>query len=111
MTEELKEIPANTIPDACAYFYILQCADGSFYCGSTNNIFLRLQQHRAGEGANYTRKLLPVRLVYVETFDKLFVAFQREKQIQGWTRAKKIALIKNDIELLKKLNTENHVIN
>jgi putative endonuclease len=45
------------------YMYILECADGSYYIGSTTNLELRLQQHQSGEGANHTRKRLPVRLV------------------------------------------------
>ena len=50
------------------YVYILECSDGSFYTGSTNNIELRLAQHQTGEGANYTKKHLPVKLVFVEEF-------------------------------------------
>jgi putative endonuclease len=42
------------------YMYILECADGSYYTGSTNNLERRLQQHQNGEGANYTKKHLPV---------------------------------------------------
>ena len=88
------------------YMYILQCADGSFYTGSTNNLQLRLDQHQAGEGANYTRKRLPVELVYYEEFSSVADAFYREKQIQGWNRKKKLALVegKNEdlIELAKK---------
>ena len=50
------------------YMYILQCADGSYYTGSTKNLPLRLSQHQAGNGANYTKKRLPVKLVYFEEF-------------------------------------------
>lgn len=46
--------------------YILECANRSYYIGSTNNLELRLQQHQNGEGANFTRKHLPVKLVYTE---------------------------------------------
>ena len=73
--------------------YILQCSDGSYYTGSTNDIELRVKQHQFGEGANYTRKRLPVRLVYYEEFQRVDDAFRREKQVQGWTRKKKEALI------------------
>ena len=75
------------------YVYILECSDGSFYTGSTNNIELRLAQHQTGEGANYTKKHLPVKLVFVEEFQSIVEAYQREKQIQGWSRKKKRALI------------------
>ena len=73
--------------------YILECADGSYYTGSTNNLERRLQQHQNGEGANYTKKHLPVKLVYFEEFQRIDDAFYREKQVQGWSRKKKEALI------------------
>ena len=75
------------------WMYILECADGSYYTGSTNNLELRLAQHQAGEGANHTQKRLPVKLVYFEAFQRVDEAFYREKQVQGWSRKKKEALI------------------
>jgi putative endonuclease len=63
-----------------------------------------LAQHQAGEGANHTKKRLPVKLVYYEYFDRIQDAFYREKQVQGWSRKKKEALIKGDYELLKRLS-------
>jgi len=84
------------------YMYILRCADGSYYTGSTTNLELRLQQHQSGEGANHTRKRLPLRLVYYEEFDRIDEAFYREKQVQGWSRRKKEALMENLSEDLKK---------
>lgn len=89
--------------DSYGYTYILQCADGSLYTGSTKEITLRIEQHKNGEGANFTANNLPVKLVYYETFDRIDAAFEREKQIQKWSRAKKIALIKGDFEKLKQL--------
>lgn len=73
--------------------YILECNDSSLYTGSTTNLELRIQQHEDGQGANYTSKRLPVRLVYYEEYDRIDEAFYREKQIQGWSRKKKLALI------------------
>lgn len=75
------------------YTYILKCADGSFYTGSTKFLAKRIQQHQSGEGAKHTKSRLPVELVYVEVFDRIDHAFYREKQIQGWSRKKKEALI------------------
>ena len=75
------------------WMYILECADGSYYTGSTNNLELRLVQHQSGEGANHTKKHLPVKLVYFEEFQRIDEAFYREKQVQGWSRKKKEALI------------------
>lgn len=78
--------------------YILECADGSYYTGSTNNLDLRLTQHQNGEGANHTKKRLPVKLVYFEEYQRIDEAFYREKQVQGWSRKKKEALINSQTE-------------
>ena len=75
------------------YTYILECSDGSFYTGSTSNLELRLLQHQNGEGSNYTKKRLPIKLIYFEEFQNIDEAFYREKQIQGWSHKKKEALI------------------
>ena len=83
--------------------YILLCSDGSCYTGSTTNLELRLAQHQSGEGANHTKKRLPVQLLYFEEFDRIDEAFYREKQIQGWSRSKKEALINGQSDVLKKL--------
>jgi putative endonuclease len=83
--------------------YILECSDGSYYTGSTVNLEARLWQHENGLGANHTRKHLPVKLVYSEFYDYVSDAFYREKQVQGWSRAKKRALIEGRHEDLPKL--------
>ena len=88
---------------AKGYMYILECADGTFYTGSTKFLELRLKQHQLGEGANYTSKRLPVKLIYYEEFDRIDHAFYREKQIQGWSRKKKMALINGRPDLLSEL--------
>src|SRR5690554_7056639 len=85
------------------YTYILLCSDGSYYTGSTKNLNLRIEQHQNGEGANHTRKRLPVKLIYYEEYNRIDEAFYREKQIQGWSRKKKEALIEGKQELLPKL--------
>ncbi len=91
------------------YMYILECADGSYYTGSTKNIEKRLWEHNNFLGANYTKKKHPSILVYLEKFPRIDEAFFREKQIQGWSHAKKAALIesrKNDLPLLSKNYTQ-----
>lgn len=82
------------------YMYILECGDGSYYTGSTVDLELRLQQHQNGEGANHTKKHLPVKLVYFEEYPRIEEAFHREKQVQGWNRMKKEALINKEFEKL-----------
>jgi type I site-specific restriction endonuclease len=101
--EDFAEI-LNVVKGKQGYMYILQCADGSFYTGSTNNLQRRIVQHKNGEGAEYTKLHSPVKLVYYETFERVDHAFEREKQVQKWSRAKKIALIKGDKEQLIKLS-------
>jgi putative endonuclease len=86
------------------YMYILECADGSYYTGSTKDLKLRFAQHQAGEGANHTKRRLPVKLVYFEEFQRIDEAFYREKQIQGWSRKKKESLINKMPEKLHKLS-------
>jgi putative endonuclease len=83
--------------------YILECADGSFYTGSTKNLERRLWEHNNGFGANYTKSRTPVELVYFEEYKRIDIAFYREKQVQGWSRKKKLALIEGHPELLPKL--------
>jgi putative endonuclease len=86
-----------------AYMYILECANGTFYPGSTTDFDKRLLQHQMGEGANYTKKHLPVKLVYLEFFQRIEDAFNREKQVQGWSRKKKLALINGEHNKLSTL--------
>lgn len=76
-----------------AWVYILQCADGSYYVGSTKNLELRLEQHVTGRGAAYTRRRLPVQLVWCQEFNRIDEAWALEKQVQNWSRAKRVALI------------------
>ena len=82
--------------------YILKCANGLFYTGSTKNLERRLRQHQTGQGANFTKKHLPVELVYTERFSRIDWAFYREKQIQNWSHSKKEALINGNLNGLKK---------
>ena len=85
------------------YMYILKCSDNSYYTGSTIDIKRRLWQHQNGKGANYTKKRLPVELIYYEEYSRIDEAFYREKQIHGWSRKKKEALINGQYEDLKML--------
>ena len=99
----------SEITDVFGYMYILECSDGSFYTGSTTKLRIRLQQHKDQEGARHTAARGPVKLVYYETFDRIDEAFAREKQVQHWSRAKKVALIKGNIDLLKQLSCDKSV--
>ena len=85
------------------YLYILECSDGTYYTGSTIDLEKRLWEHENGLGANHTKKRLPVKLVYAEAFDRIDDAFFREKQVQGWTHAKKKALIERNFSKIHEL--------
>ena len=88
-----------------AFVYILRCADGSYYVGSTVDLERRFAQHSAGEGAAYTRRRTPVTLVFAQQFERIDQAFELEKRIQGWSRKKREALIEgrfNDLPRLSK---------
>ncbi|MET3961679.1 putative endonuclease [Marmoricola sp. OAE513] len=76
-----------------AWTYILQCLDGSYYVGSTTLLEARVYQHQRGMGAEYTRRRLPVVLVWAEEFETIPEAFAFEKKVQNWSRAKREALI------------------
>ena len=91
-----------------SYIYILLCANGKYYTGSTKKrLEKRVSEHQQGEGANFTRKHLPVKLVYYEEFQRIDDAFKREKQIQKWSRKKKEALIKGSVNHLKGLSKKD----
>jgi len=86
-----------------AWMYILKCADGSYYVGSTKDLERRVSEHQQGLGAKYTSNRLPVKLVYGEEYDRVADAYTREKQVQGWRRVKREALINGDPGLLPEL--------
>jgi putative endonuclease len=86
-----------------AWMYILECGDGSYYVGSTRNLDLRFTPHKEEKGSRYTSERLPIQLVYYEEYDKVPEAYDREKQVQGWSRRKREALINGSPELLPAL--------
>ncbi len=86
------------------YVYILQCADGTYYTGMTNSMDRRLEEH--GQGVDptcYTFPRRPLELKYFEHYKYVNDAARREKQIKGWSHAKKEALINGDMEELTRL--------
>ena len=86
------------------YVYILQCKDGSYYTGVTNNIERRLWEHETGDNAKcYTFNKRPVELKYCEETKDIRQAIAWEKQLKGWSRKKKEALFKEDWDEVKRL--------
>jgi len=90
------------------FVYILQCSDGSYYTGVTNNYELRVSQHQVGLDSHcYTFKRRPVILVHLEVFQFIDEAISREKQIKRWNRKKKEALIEKNSGLLVRLSSRS----
>ncbi|OGU72372.1 MAG: hypothetical protein A2V93_02125 [Ignavibacteria bacterium RBG_16_34_14] len=83
--------------------YILKCSDGSYYTGCTTNLEQRIQEHNFKKYDNYTSTRLPVELVYSQLFTDINDAINVERQIKGWSRRKKKALINGDFDLLHSL--------
>ena len=87
------------------FVYILLCSDNSYYTGVTNNLERRLQEHQNGENANsYTFARRPVKLVFHTRFNDINQAMAFEKQVKGWSRAKKEAMINGNWEALPGLS-------
>ena len=91
------------------YIYILKCSDGSYYTGSKKDLVRRLSEHQNALGSNYTKNKLPVKLLYYEEFPRIDDAFYREKQVQGWSRKKKKALIE-ERRRLGKNKSRNRIV-
>ncbi|AYD41230.1 GIY-YIG nuclease family protein [Clostridium fermenticellae] len=77
------------------YVYILECKDGTFYTGYTNDLEKRIKTHNSGRGAKYTRCRLPVRIVYSEAYESRSEAMKREYFIKQLSRQAKIKLMSN----------------
>ena len=82
---------------------MLHCDDRSFYIGHTDNLEMRLSQHEAGSFPGYTQSRLPVKLVWSQSFGTRLEALEAARRIKGWSRAKKLALIREDWTLISAL--------
>jgi putative endonuclease len=85
------------------FIYILTCSDGSLYVGHNNDLENRVKSHNLGKGAVFTALRRPLKLSYFEVYGTKEETLKREKQLKKWSRAKKLALIKGNIEKLKTL--------
>ncbi|GIK96768.1 MAG: hypothetical protein BroJett029_09770 [Alphaproteobacteria bacterium] len=87
-----------------AYVYIVRCRDGSYYVGITRDTLeKRINEHNAGIYPGYTKSRRPVELVFHQEFQWITDAIAVERQLKGWSRAKKEALIAGDFERVKGL--------
>jgi len=80
------------------YVYILLCCDRSLYTGYTDDLKKRLRNHQLGKGSKYVRSRLPVKLIYSEKYSKKLGALKREREIKGWSRSKKIKILRLEVE-------------
>ncbi len=91
--------------------YILKCADGSYYVGSTKQaVEARVWEHNNLPIDSYTAKRRPAVLVFAESYDRITDAIARERQIKGWSRRKKEALIALAYETLPELSRRSHLV-
>ncbi len=91
----MKDCRPKVKPSGTTWFvYIVRCAGGSLYTGITTDVKRRCQQHNAGTASRYTRRLLPVKLVYREAHPDQSSALKREASIKAMTRQQKLALIR-----------------
>ena len=87
-----------------AYVYILRCADGSYYVGTTRtSLERRVSEHITGIYGGFTSSRRPVQLVYQQVFDRITDAIAAERQLKGWSRSKKEALIFGDWQRIREL--------
>ncbi|MDF0543097.1 GIY-YIG nuclease family protein [Sphingobium sp. H39-3-25] len=84
--------------------YMLHCAGGAFYVGHTDDLERRLAQHEQDDLPGFTRDKRPVMLVWSETFSTRIEAMEMERRIKGWSRAKKMALIRGDWDAVSRLS-------
>jgi putative endonuclease len=88
-----------------AYLYIVRCADGSYYIGTTrSSLEVRVAQHNAGTLGGYTACRRPVELVFSQWFERITDAIENERKLKRWSRAKKEALIRGDVTSLHELS-------
>ncbi len=87
------------------YVYIVKCSDNSYYTGVTNDVERRILEHNFDENKTaYTYRKRPVKLVWFEYYNDINQAIEKEKQIKGWSRKKKEALINNNFDVLVELS-------
>ncbi|MBK9282937.1 MAG: GIY-YIG nuclease family protein [Sphingobacteriaceae bacterium] len=90
------------------YLYIIECSDGTYYTGVTNNLEKRILQHNLGINKDaYTHNRRPVKLVFHEPFADFTLAFNWETRIKKWSKLKKEALIRGEYNSLKMLSKKN----
>ena len=83
----------SALPDRTYWVYIMTNRSGTLYIGMTNNLMRRVQEHRLGQVAGFTAQYKITHLIHAEAFSEARDAVARGRQLKGWTRAKKLALV------------------
>jgi predicted GIY-YIG superfamily endonuclease len=91
------------MPSKPFHVYILLCSDGTYYTGHTDDLDARFAEHESGKYEGYTKSRRPVKLLWATDFTSRIETLEAEKQIKGWTRAKKEALMNGDFDLIREL--------
>ncbi|MBS0432550.1 MAG: GIY-YIG nuclease family protein [Proteobacteria bacterium] len=90
------------------HLYILECSDGTLYVGHTDDLDERMRQHDAGKMDAYTAKRRPLKLLHAVDFSTRYEALTMERQLKGWSRAKKLAYIAGDWSEIHELAKGRH---
>lgn len=94
-----------------ARLYILRCADGSYYVGTTrSSLEIRIAQHNSGTFRGYTASRRPVELVFSQWFDRISDAIENERKLKKWSRAQKEAIMRGDFAALPQLSKRKTTI-
>ncbi|MCC5808215.1 MAG: GIY-YIG nuclease family protein [Opitutales bacterium] len=104
LPEGLSRVECPEPVEGLSFVYILICRNRTLYVGQTQNIRERLDRHMTGTGARHTQRMKEFLLVYTEGPLSSERAVQRERQLKKWSRAKKLALIRGDMEALRRLS-------
>ena len=103
-TDSLPRVECPEPVEGLYWLYVLECSNRTLYVGQTSNIANRMKCHVDGAGARHTRLLAPFSLTYFEGPMSLEAVIKRERQLKKWSRAKKLALIRDDKDELRRLS-------
>jgi len=93
-------MPRNPIRRSKYWVYIVQCKDGTYYTGYTNDLERRISQHSSGNGAKFLKRKAPIRLAYAKEYKYFKNALRAERKIKKLTRNQKERLIRNYSETI-----------
>lgn len=102
--KDIKRVECPEPVEGLSWVYILFMRNGMLYVGQTKNVSNRMRRHAEGSGSRQAKQLKDFTLVYTEGPMEATAAVKRERQLKKWSRTKKLALIKGDLETLRSLS-------